>query len=512
MPPSFPMPNSSPDHNITLTDIVVLSAIILTGSILLVLGTSKYGVGLTGDSISYIALANNILKDFSFNDISGEPFVLWPPGYSLILVLFSLTAGVDVYAVLLPINIICYVATVILLWLLVKPRLSSILFLYLVLGTAALSPAVLRIFSFAFAEVPFIPLLILFFLFLDKINGMTGYATLIAAGVVVILLSLIKYTGILLLPVLLWAVYSGLKGKKRTTALLSAGLLIPLPLTWVLVSNFFHSGTLTGYRGASASGLFELLHEAGATFLYWVFPVILAVVVMVGKFKRWNEKEVSYSGRNISDKFLLGFSLLYFIAITVMSLYEAVDDLNNRLMIPLYFTLLIPAAFYAEKTIKLISEEKWRIAIILILCLIPLAHARTNYRGITAQFNFGAGGISTDEFHNKFPKDIEKLKAVTAGKKIYTNNPAVFYYLTGMSSKSAPVIKYYNSDEVSTPRGNLEHCFNEKGEQYILILSGFLSYNHYTIEEIGRRYQILEENHAPGWVIYRIEPYGRKSR
>jgi len=499
------MPNSSPDHNITLTDIVVLSAIILTGSILLVLGTSKYGVGLTGDSISYIALANNILKDFSFNDISGEPFVLWPPGYSLILVLFSLTAGVDVYAVLLPINIICYVATVILLWLLVKPRLSSILFLYLVLGTAALSPAVLRIFSFAFAEVPFIPLLILFFLFLDKINGMTGYATLIAAGVVVILLSLIKYTGILLLPVLLWAVYSGLKGKKRTTALLSAGLLIPLPLTWVLVSNFFYSGTLTGYRGASASGLFELLHEAGATFLYWVFPVILAVVVMVGKFKRWNEKEVSYSGRNISDKFLLGFSLLYFIAITVMSLYEAVDDLNNRLMIPLYFTLLIPAAFYAEKTIKLISEEKWRIAIILILCLIPLAHARTNYRGVTAQYYYGAGGISSDQFHNKFPKDVEKLKAEILGKKVYTNNPAVFYYLTGLPNTTIPRKRFYNSDEIEVTENGLLDYFKGAEGSWVFIFNNMVDPDQYNIGEIGKKVELKVAASGEEWRLYTVD-------
>jgi len=504
------MPNIPPDQKNSLPDILILSAIIAVGLILIILGTSKYGVGLTGDSISYIALANNILKNFSFTDISGEPFVLWPPGYSLVLAGFSLPVGGDVYSVLLPVNLIFYIATVICLWLLLKPRLYSRIFTYLVLATAALSPAVIRIFSFAFAEVPFIPLLLLFFLFIERINGKNGIVFISAAGVVVVLLSLLKYTGIVLLPILLWAIFTCIDGKKRIKALILSGMLVPLPLIWVVVLNFIRSGTLTGYRGGSASSLLLLMVEAGGTLLYWVFPVIVVLVVLIGMSKKWTENGEAFSEGCRANKFLLVSSGLYFLVILMMSLVEAVDDMNNRLMIPLYFTLLIPAAFYVEKILVSVVQNRWRVVIVVLLFLVPLAYARTNYRGVTARFEHGVGGISSDEFHSKFPKDIENLKRIATGKRLYTNNPAVFYYLTGLQNKTIPRKKYYNSEEAATHIDGLTGYFEGAGDGYILIMSDFISNEHYKIEEVGKLCNILETFRGSGWAMYRVGSCCRK--
>ncbi len=494
------MPNNPPEQKNTLTDIAILSAIIVTGSILIILGTSKYGVGLTGDSISYIALSKNILKDLSFNDIGGDPFVLWPPGYSITLALVQYLTSLDAYSVLLPYNLVCYAFLVVGLWRLLKNRIESSFLKYAVLAVMALSPAVIRIYVYAFAEVAFLPLLITVFLGLERIEEKKNAVSVIVSGVLAMLLSIIKYTGVLLIPLLIWAVIRNFEGKKRLLAALFSLIVVPLPWLTVLVSNYFRTGTLMGYRGSSIMGLGDVLLDLGATFLYWVFPLIIPVVLILTR-KRMEISKI-FTDR---EKYFWGFTVIYLLANIGVATDQAVDDLNNRLLVPVFFTMLLPLTGAIEGLFASEGRRLKRILIVILLCLIPLSYIRTNIRGTSARIANGAGGITSDEFYGKFPKDIERIKSLSRNKTIFTNNPAVFYYLTGFPNKSLPRKKYYNSDELVIREQEVKSYLTQSGRGMIFIFTRMKDNDQYSIEEIKKFCDLKEEFSDREWKIHSIK-------
>ena len=60
------------------------------GSLLILLATSRYGVGLSPDSASYIAAARSLLAGRGYLDYNGDPMVLFPPLYPTLIALGSL--------------------------------------------------------------------------------------------------------------------------------------------------------------------------------------------------------------------------------------------------------------------------------------------------------------------------------------------------------------------------------------------------------------------------------------
>ena len=73
-----------------------LLALSLLGIFLVLIATSKYGIGLTPDSISYISAARNLVHQNQLVKYDGSQFLHWPPLYPLMLALFEL-AGVHAF-------------------------------------------------------------------------------------------------------------------------------------------------------------------------------------------------------------------------------------------------------------------------------------------------------------------------------------------------------------------------------------------------------------------------------
>ncbi|GAB1442211.1 hypothetical protein MASR2M39_10460 [Ignavibacteriales bacterium] len=59
---------------------------VFVGIVLFLIGTSKYGIGLTGDSMNYIALSKNLLDGKGFVGLGGI-HLCFVPGYSLIILI-----------------------------------------------------------------------------------------------------------------------------------------------------------------------------------------------------------------------------------------------------------------------------------------------------------------------------------------------------------------------------------------------------------------------------------------
>ena len=80
----------------------------LLGLILVFFITQPYGVGISGDSVDYIATADHLLKGLGFLDYAGEPYLFWPPLYPLLLAGLSWLTGGDPVVLSGYLNAICF--------------------------------------------------------------------------------------------------------------------------------------------------------------------------------------------------------------------------------------------------------------------------------------------------------------------------------------------------------------------------------------------------------------------
>ncbi|MBO9367792.1 MAG: hypothetical protein J7555_03445 [Chloroflexi bacterium] len=83
----------------------VLALFSLAATALTLIATWRYGAGVSGDAVEYMATAENLLDGRGFFDHLGIPFVYWPPLYPLLLAGLSRLGGWDVFVVAWMVNL-----------------------------------------------------------------------------------------------------------------------------------------------------------------------------------------------------------------------------------------------------------------------------------------------------------------------------------------------------------------------------------------------------------------------
>ncbi len=74
---------------------LALAFFALLGAILIYLATSNYIVGISADSIAYISTARNLIAGEGFVRFDGNPVLVWPPMYPLLLALIGSVFKID---------------------------------------------------------------------------------------------------------------------------------------------------------------------------------------------------------------------------------------------------------------------------------------------------------------------------------------------------------------------------------------------------------------------------------
>src|SRR5512143_3833452 len=87
---------------------IFLLALSAIGLILILLTTSKYGAGVSSDAARNLSTADSLLAGKGFVDMLGNPFVLWPPLYPLVMAGLSLITGWDTFHAAWYLNVALY--------------------------------------------------------------------------------------------------------------------------------------------------------------------------------------------------------------------------------------------------------------------------------------------------------------------------------------------------------------------------------------------------------------------
>jgi hypothetical protein len=325
-------------------------------------------IAYTMDSLTYRDVALNVLQGngLSTSNTFGTtparvPLLQWPPAYPVLWAAMAAT-GINVDVVPQVLSPLLYVITLALLfWIgLGITKSSNAAAVMLLLFTAL--PTGLAIFSFAWSETLFIPLILGAFLCLLNYAEAYGKARVVWLGVAALCIGLAnwtRYTGViflLLLPASVLFLTEGALTKRLTNSTMALGIaiLIVCPL-WI--RNFALTGMISGsdrggYTRLGATKQLSLDLEtlwnmvvyplfSFDTVLYWFLgPLFLALTGYVV----WNNrKRIKMPGKPIFLTFSWAFVILAFLLFARV-VQRGVDFDYRMLAIPAPFVIVAMVA------------------------------------------------------------------------------------------------------------------------------------------------------------------------
>ncbi len=438
-------------------------------------GASKYGIGVSPDSVGYISTAQSLLNRTGFYLFNNEPFVHWPPLYPILLAALGLL-GINPLVGAKLFNMIAFGFTIFSSgFLLLKVIESSVLFFWAVLSFIFSEP-LLEVSVMAWSEPIYIFLSVLFFLVFSGYLKQEKAQKLLLCSAIAALVCLQRYVGVILvatgaLSIPLFAQNSQIMRRARNALIFTTIALLPT-IMWGGY-NFSRAGTFAGHRNPAYWGALRHLSDLVTVISGWFIPlsvpfvlnffVLLACVVALAliikrqqyRLRRLRPIESTW---NCTVKPLIIYIALYSVFIIFISSYTANEPIGNRLLSPLYPFLMIVLSFCIDGIYKSVTFKKgyllkFVISSILFLWLLYPIYGAVSFIKLCRQE--GAG----EDFYRQsyYGKDawqksplIQWLRNKHIEEKVYSNEPYALYILTGIVASYSPITTVPLSQFVST--------------------------------------------------------------
>jgi len=469
--------------------IIIILILSLTGSFVLLFLTHNYKIGLSPDSVAYIAAARNIVNGNGtavLYDKTGtqqlnlwapmhENEVLhilpWPPLYPLVLSL-PLKLGFDIFESIRWINVLLFGITIFIISFIIYKFTNSCLLSIISCLTLFFSKELLHIFSNAWSEPLFFVtgFLGIYFLILF-IKNEKNYSLIISA----IFISLSFFTrtagiSFVALGIIYILFFNNLKIARKLLNLIIFLIITCLPTAlWILRTKLISSKVTAElvFHLPSKADLIEILSTISA----WIFSgrvpinirvlglliIITAIIslflILTTKYK--NNQAVINNQFNIKIiTFLIIYIALYFLTLFFSkTFFDANVPLgNDRILAPVLIASIVIIFLFVKiiidvwgklKSIKILTYSFLSIFILsyIFSCLFGTLVRSIYYNG---------QGYSSSKWTNS--ETIREVKKLTGSKQIYTNEPDAVYILADINPIIFPV-KY----SIYTQKPNMNH-------------------------------------------------------
>ena len=376
------------------------------GTAHILIRTAPYGAATGAGSTIFLSTALNFLAGEGWRDFTGDPLVLYPPLFPLLLAAFG-WVGIEPLAAGRWINAAAFGLTILVAGCWLRSNLRS---QWLVLAATATFVASLPLSELAsqlMTEPLFVLFTVLALIQLGAFLNRRTAAPLWWAAVFTALAALIRYPGVVLIGVgvLVLLVRRAPPLAARLKDAIVFGAVSSIPLAGVLTHNWAVSGTLTGPRSESRHSLSDLLSRVADGFRDWVIPpnapdglgyllwmAAGLVVLVAGAVVVWSGRSVGRGGK--SPSFGLGpalpfgvFAVGYLVFIVAVVPFTIPHSISFRLLLPVYVPLLLTAVFLLDRFLS-IKAAGWmaavRYGLASLVVLGALAHvgfsARENLR------------------------------------------------------------------------------------------------------------------------------------
>lgn len=472
--------NSEPDiclgeKNIRYS-LLWLLAIGCMGAFLVLFCTHKYGVGLSGDSIGYVASARSVLSGKGFLTIDARVLTAWPPLYPIVI------AGLKIFKiseslVLRLINAVLFGMVIFLSGKWVLKQSNS--FFYAILASACilLSKPLFHVSRWAWSELLFVFCVILFLYFLPYVLEHPTLKRVFLLSVITSAVCMTRYIGVVVFPIGAIAFIFNKKQTwlKRISLMSLWGICALIPLLLWLLRNWLLTNSITIVRSPNNIPIRENIAFFGDIICRWFFPEsfaglipgmiignIFLILIVFLFYKNQRAKQINYH-----SSVLVSFVLVYSLVILYVTAKVKMDDIGDRFLCPLYIPIVLLFWFYIAKLLPVgsntvqIKKDKWRNAMslyfIIGICFGVLFSTSSNYiiRMIQISLKDGSGGPSGPHWEKS--EVVRFVRKKLAGSTLYSNEPHAIYYWSNYYIKMLPFrLDYYKESCTTELRTRIE--------------------------------------------------------
>jgi 4-amino-4-deoxy-L-arabinose transferase-like glycosyltransferase len=451
------------------------------GFALVLAATSRYGIGLSADSVTYLAAARNLLAGRGYVNFDGEPVLAFPPLFSAVMAVIS-ASFFDPVGVARFLNAFCFGLVVVLATHWIFRHLHSRFLAFLGGAAVLFSTALIGISTYAWSEPIFVLLTMLILLQFERSDFTDSPVPWALTGLFAALAILDRYAGIVLVitGIVLLAV-------KRTNSITSRlGRLVlflsiaMLPISLWFYRNYKISSTITGYRVAADRTFLQSIHDTIKILSIWFLPrliplhyrvslLLLLMIVVLWIVLRVLRIEITVADITEIIPFLL-FTFLYTIFMIYTTSTTALSQIDDRYMSPIFIPLMLSLFYLLDRWMYKYSLNTENILprTVLATCLViwliyPVAMTS---KTVMADIEQGAGG-----FHTAYWMESDLISYLQSNKlsgSVYTNEPSAVYALTGQIYNPSPEKFAYESQEPTDDLVRFQADLKSHGVLYIV--------------------------------------------
>jgi hypothetical protein len=494
----------------------------LIGVTLVLVATSRYGAGLSPDSVTYISTAQDLLHARGYVQFDGQPLLRFPPLYPTLLALAG-TLQPDIASAARWLNAVAFglIVGISSHWILTRTRAVSLG----ILGSVAvlLCIPLIETSVYAWSETLFTLCALGCLYHLDAWARRDEPWRLWIAAAMAGLAWSSRYVGV---AVVLTGVAWILLQRQMTLRVMLARVIShiavsALPMAVWLGRNYLVSGSLTGQeRLPSQVTVLAGVREAAEDVSIWLVPAavptrvrlallgvaLIAVVVAVGCASRSARRATLFRDLWTLTPFGL-YVVIYATLVVVSTAVTALDPVNGRYLSPMYVPLIIAlVVLLGSLTSEHNSARRWN-AVTLTAAAVAcwLVYPTVTSAGLLERYiTDGAGG-----FHTSRWMDSELARYVRSHEfadVVYANEPYALYFLTGKITQQSPRRYFYRSkvltgdlETLNSQIGNLDHV-------NLIWFDGYWGDFLYTPEDLRERYSLGELERVQDGAVYSITP------
>ena len=441
--------------------------------VLMVLGgiaTSRYGAGVSSDSVKYMAVAQNLLEGNGLYDHRGWPLMAWPPLYSITLAALVWLTGMDVFILAWYLSILLLGVNFILSGvILLRVFVDKPLYAYLGSLFIFLSISSLRNHATVGSDVPYLTMTLVFLIVLDDYIRKRSYGAFAWMVLLSALVPLLRYVGMAFAVTALLVIL--IEHRKSVRVLWrdgpALGLLSVLPIFWWLViHNIMTYGSLWG--GYDSPGLVDVnqnIHLALTKMLHWFVPyldflmplltqpfIVLTLVALIlilinlRSPENWGNWARSFLHPTIYPTMI--YALVYFFAVALTIVTSDHRYLHSDRY---YFILLVPTMILLFVTFDALVRPHLKfsarqitsalLVVFIVWAVYPIYGLREYLtealeRGEPSDYNI----FNTSAYHEmSVVTEMQKLRRTHPDAFIYSNYVDAVWFYTRRPALLSPV-------------------------------------------------------------------------
>jgi len=426
----------------------------LAGLFLILFYTRHGGIGVSPDSIAYLSVARNIVYHGLPVDYSLRPLVDFPVMYPFFLSLCGFIGNTDPLSVATLINAVLFAAVIFLTGYLIDTFSSAgRLYKCVVLMVIALSPSLLEIYSMLWSETLFIFLIVLFFAVFAQYLKSRSVLTLIISGGLVSLACITRYAGVTLMGTgLVVLIFDfSLPWRKRIQHCLWFGTAAVSLLMLNLIRNAMIMGSLTGPREAGILSLSDNIVFFGRVICRWLalsaeqpqFVSGAAILIFCRICLLFFKRSGSHRNYLAAENCFAAFFIVYTVFIIGISTLSHFEQINNRLLSPLFIPLVIALTSWIPAEFRNLKSGQYKVLCLVLLFILSF-YGWHQYSQLAEMYNEAKdSGIAgyTDDSWRKSETAIFLQKHpdyFNPEFDIYSNAHEAAYFNGGITAESMP--------------------------------------------------------------------------